>query len=229
PGRGAGPAPGPGNWAIRYHDVAPANDPSWAYGDVIPLNPWPSSDWMALLSEAGILAVAAALLLGIDLVWRAVRAIGAGRDRTLDGAALLAILLTTFVTGSLDAVLLLPAPLLFVGISAGALLVRADDLQPVPSVPRSRLDVALAAILGLCVARSALQTAAYGVAGNGKSLSQLEWAARIDPGSYPIRIALAQRLPCSSAKPHIVTVAHLAPNWPATIAAARRCGVRIPR
>lgn len=224
---------GPGNWSIRYADVAPPNDPSWVYGDVVPLNPWPSSDWMALLSELGPVAVVLALLFGAALAWRGLRASRSSGDRVFAGSALLALLLTTLVTGSFDAVLLLPAPLLLVAISGAALLHRADnttvdpDQSATTSPPRWILILPL--ILGICTLRSAQQTVAYVVAGSGRSLSRLSWAARIDPGSYPLRIALAQRLPCGEARTSIVAAVELAPNWPAPIAAERRCGLRIPR
>jgi hypothetical protein len=84
-------------------------------------------------------------------------------------------------------------------------------------------------VLGLITVRSAMQTTAYAVAGSGRSLARLAWAARVDPGSYPIRIALAQRETCADAKRDIIAVMRMAPTWPATIAAARRCGVRIQR
>jgi hypothetical protein len=224
---------GPGNWSIRYADVAPSSDPSWVYGDVVPLNPWPSSDWMALLSELGPIAVVLALLFGAALGWRALRAARSSGDRIFAGGALLALLLTTLVTGSFDAVLLLPAPLLLVAISSAALLRRAEEAsasaeQPTAIAP-PRWILILPLVLGICTLRSVQQTVAYVVAGSGRSLNRLSWAARIDPGSYPLRIALAQRLPCSEARTSIVAAVELAPTWPAPIAAERRCGLRIPR
>jgi O-Antigen ligase len=225
---------GPGNWSVRYGDVAPPNDPSWVFGDVIPLNPWPSSDWMALASEFGLIAVFAALLLGIAVAWRGVVAARGSSDRVLGGAALLALLAVTFIEGNLDAVLLLPASLLFVAISAGALLQRSDrdDAEGTPMSQATRAPrgaFLLPLVLGVITVRSAMQTAAYGVAGSGRSLVRLAWAARVDPGSYPIRIALAQREECGDARNDIIAVLRMAPTWPATIEAARRCGVRTTR
>ena len=219
---------GPGNWPIRYADVAPSSDPSWAFGDPVPLNPWPSSDWMALLSERGVLAFAAVVLLGISLSWRGVTAAAAGGERALDGAALLALLAAVAVQGLFDAVLLLPAPLLFVAIAAGALLQRADgSAEVIEDAPRRRTVVGVAAsvLLGLIALRSTTQTLAYVVAGDGRELRRLTWAARIDPGSYPIRIALAERGACASVRDDAAAALRMAPSWPASRAAARRCGV----
>lgn len=224
---------GPGNWALRYGDVAPLNDPSWVWGDVIPLNPWPSSDWFALVSECGVIAGLATLLLAVALAWRAVAALRTNGDRVIGGAALLASLTTLMVVGTFDAVLLLPVGCLFVALSTGALLDVCDGGATVAPAHNNgsapRMTAAIAVLLGLFTLHSALQTTAYVVAGSGRSLRRLTWAARLDPGSYPIRIALAQRLDCHDARVHIVAALHLAPDWPASELAARRCGIRRPR
>ena len=218
---------GPGNWPVRYADVAPPSDPSWVFGDVVPLNPWPSSDWMALASELGILGLGAALLLGAAIAWRGWLAVRASGDRVLAGATLLSLLAVVFVEGNFDAVLLLPAPLLFAAMACGALLQEADgSAAEVGRQPASRATVALAAVLAVVSLRSGLQTTAYAIAGSGRSVPRLKWAARVDPGSYPIRIALALRLVCAEARPSIIATVEMAPRWPATINAARRCGLR---
>ena len=216
---------GPGNWPIRYSDVAPSSDPSWAYGDTTPLNPWPSSDWMALLSERGIPAVLALLLVGASCLWRGVQGLRAGGTRTLAAATLLALLVIAAVEGAFDAILLLPAPLFLVALAGGALLAATDGIEAAgaPEPSASRWNHAVAVLLGLIVIRSGLQTTAYVVAGNGRSLVRLTWAARIDPTSYPIRIALALRAPCASARDDAKAALRLAPEWPAPRAAVRRC------
>ncbi len=223
---------GPGNWPVRYADVAPPGDPTWVFGDVVPINPWPSSDWAALLSEIGIGATLMALLLGLSLAWRGWQATGTTSNRVLAGGALLAVLSVTFIEGNLDAVLLLPAPILLVAIAVGALLQMSDgrgasDFAPSASMPR--IAQLLPLVLGIVTLRSILQTSAYLVAGSGRSTPRMIWAARIDPGSYPIRIALAQRESCVDARGDVLAVVRMAPNWPATINAARRCGVKIQR
>ncbi len=219
---------GPGNWPLRYGDVAPRNDPSWSRNDVIPLNPWPSSDWMALASERGLPAVLWVIGLGIAIAWRAVRAIRAGDDRALGGAGVLAMLAAVAVQGGFDAVMLLPAPLLLAAVSTGALLERADGAIP---LSRERLTERVPrwwwmvpALLAIGALRSVEQNLAYVVAGSGADLTRLAWAARIDPWSYPIRVALAAREPCGRARNDAAAVLRLAPTWPAARTAARRCG-----
>jgi O-antigen ligase len=216
---------GAGNWALHYGEVAPRGDPSFASNDVVPLNPWPSSDWLAVASERGAPAVLAIILLGVAVLWRALGGIRAGGDRAVAGATLAATVAALGVAGLFDAVLLLAIPAYFAALACGALLAAADgdshDGVPARS-PRAALLVLLVA-LGL--ARSAMQTTAYLTAGNGASRARLARAAVIDPFSYQLRIRLA-RGPCRTSRDHARAAVTLAPTWPAARAAARRCGIR---
>src|SRR5690606_34776338 len=112
---------GPGNWALRYGDVAPPNDPSWVWGGVIRLNPWTSSYWMALLAERGPVAVFGTLLLGLALAWRGVLQLRRVGEDAAFGATLCAVLASVTVVGLFDASLLLPVPVLLVAMALGAL------------------------------------------------------------------------------------------------------------
>lgn len=220
---------GPGNWALRYGDVAPRGDPSFARNDVVPLNPWPSSDWVAIASERGIPGVLAALLMGSSLLWRALVGIRAGGERGLGGAALVGTLAALSVAGLFDAVLLLAVPAGFAAIAIGALLSRADgDSTEFAPAVHARGASMLVLLVGIGLARSAMQTTGYLVAGDGGSRSRLERAALIDPFNYQLRIRLA-RGNCRQARPHAAAAVKLAPTWPAARAAARRCGVEVAR
>lgn len=214
---------GPGNWPIRYGDVAPASDPSWTRGDVIPLNPWPSSDWMALASERGLVGVLAVLLLATALGWRGVRGVRAGGPRGAAGAALLGTVAVIAVVGSFDALLLLSVPVLSAALLLGGWLALTGGSVPPPTKVSLRWSTIMVLVLAGVTARSAQQLTAYVVAGNGETRSALRWAARIDPTSYPIRIALARREPCRTALAHIAAVQRLAPTWPAVVAVRQRC------
>ena len=66
---------GPGNWAVAYPRVAARGDPSIDHDDGMTSNPWPSSDWIAMLAERGI---PASIALALALLGLAV--IGARRD-----------------------------------------------------------------------------------------------------------------------------------------------------
>lgn len=218
---------GPGNWALHYGEVAPRGDPSFARNDVVPLNPWPSSDWLAAASERGVPVIAAMVLLGIAVLWRAWGGVRSGGERAIAGATLAALVAAVAVAGMFDAVLLLAVPLGFAAVSGGALLALADGETTTPFATDRRATWLLLA-LGLALARSAMQTGAYLVAGDGSSRPRLERAALLDPFSYQLRIRLA-RGPCRTSRQHARAAFELAPTWPAAKAAATRCGLDVRR
>src|SRR6185295_3842609 len=67
---------GPGNWFVHYPRVTHAGDPAYAGQQIIPTNPWPSSDWVAMLVERG--AVGALLLLAAGVAAAAAATRGDG-------------------------------------------------------------------------------------------------------------------------------------------------------
>jgi len=116
---------GPGNWPVAYPKYASRGDPSMSQEDGITSNPWPSSDWIAYLSERGVLGVVLLVLVLVGLLWRTFREFGvrAGRDteRVLTAIALVGTLVAVAVVGAFDAVLLIAVPTFFVWTLAGAL------------------------------------------------------------------------------------------------------------
>lgn len=212
---------GAGNWPLRYGEVAPSSDPSWARNDVIPLNPWPSSDWMALVSERGLAAPLAVLLLGAALLITAFRRRQDSVEHALRGGAMAGILVGALSAGLFDAVLLLAVPLGFVAITVGALLPTDDDRppRPVPGILRQILIVLV--LIG--TVRSVQQTAAYLVAGGGTTRAALARGARIDPFSFPLQIELGRSGSCRTAAPHARAALRLAPTWASAQRAAKRC------
>lgn len=217
---------GAGNWSLHYGEVAPRGDPSFASNDVVPLNPWPSSDWLALASERGVPGVLAALLLAFGLAWRGVVALRIGGERALAGATLLGTLAAIGVAGLFDAVLLLAVPVLFTAIVVGALAAAADGDAEASAPVGSPGSWLLLVLVTSGLVRSTMQTAGYLVAGDGTSRTRLERAALIDPFNYQLRIRLA-RGPCRTSRDDARAALQLAPTWPAAKAAARRCGVRL--
>ncbi|MGH7447037.1 MAG: O-antigen ligase family protein, partial [Longimicrobiales bacterium] len=99
---------GPGNWAVEYADYAAPRDPSLdSSAPGTTSNPWPSSDWVAVISERGF---AAALLLGLALAGIALTALrrllrAAAPGEALAGATLLATIAAAAVAGMFDAVM----------------------------------------------------------------------------------------------------------------------------
>jgi O-antigen ligase len=215
---------GPGNWAVAYPRYTTPDDPAFDAHDFIPTNPWPSSDWIASLAERGIpatlalLAAGGALVLGAWQRWRA----GPQTTEGAESLALILVLTTTGVVGSFDAVLLLPAPTLFVWGTLG-LLART----PKRSVREVMLDRTLALRLAwwlagvgtLFAARSASQIGAMVAYGTDGSLADMERAAVIDPGSYRIRMLLGyawrNRGRCDRALVHAARAQRLYPHHPA--------------
>lgn len=126
---------GPGNWSVEYPDYAAPGDPSLSRSQPgTTANPWPSSDWVAFVSERGIPAAALLALAFLGLVLGAVRRLRRARDAEegLAGGALLATLAATLIAGAFDAVLLLGLPTLVVWAALGALWSAEPGHRPRP-------------------------------------------------------------------------------------------------
>ena len=226
---------GPANWAVDYPKYTFPGDPAFDPDDFIPTNPWPSSDWVALLAERGPLALVVVLVLGAAL------AVGAWRrwrqnSETTQGLEALVALLTLLVlacVSAFDAVLLLPAPTVFVGALLGALIRpprRSLLTLQLSDLLRPRLAGGVALVGTLLTVQSLGQIAAMAVfTGSGKPATR-EWAARLDPGSYRIHMLLAyewrNRGRCNRARPHAEAARMLYPNHPAPRQLLAACGVK---
>jgi hypothetical protein len=224
---------GPGNWPVFYPRYMSPADPSFDHDDIIPTNPWPSSDWMAVAAERGFVAGVLLVLVGISIAlgaWARVR-VGARKVPALTDLAIVATLLAVTVVGAFDAVLVLPVPTLFAWTIIGVLASSARPIRELPLAPRAR-RVALAgvALVGLVfVGRSAAQTLAMGVFSGGDR-ADMARAAAIDPGSYRIRMLLARSWAragrCDRAIPLARDARELFPNYPAPRELLRACGAR---
>jgi O-antigen ligase len=215
---------GPGNWAVEYPRYTTPGDPAFDANDFIPINPWPSSDWVASLAERGPLATLALLGAGAALVigaWRRWRMAPETTEGT-ESLALILVVATTAVVGSFDAVLLLPAPTFFVWAALG-LLARAPKRPVVELDLGGRRGARLAAVVVgagmLFAARSASQLGSMIAYGDRGRVTDMERAAAIDPGSYRIRMLLGytwrNRGRCDRARLHAERARGLFPNHPA--------------
>jgi O-antigen ligase len=189
---------GTGNWAVEYPGVAPRSDPSLSQDTGMTANPWPSSDWMAMLSERGLLALVAwtALLAGLAVTglggWGRLDLPLDERLRAITGTAVVVIIA---MEGAFDAVLLLATPTLVFWGSMGALL----PVQPVTSVaapmaaPMARGRRALLGVVVLAAGLGAAELSALKItAMEAYNTGQLGRAASLDPGSFRIRLRYAQ-------------------------------------
>jgi O-antigen ligase len=206
---------GPGNWPVAYPRVASAHDPSLD-DDGMTANPWPSSDWVAFVSERGVIAAGCLALALCGLV---VTAIG----RRNDGAAALAMLTTIValvIVGAFDAVLLLPTPSAVFWPALGALAPPAATRVVLPAPRVLRLAGALVVlVLGfLTAAHSTAQLIAMYTYGDGTRVAAVDAAARWDPGSYRIQARLAdvdlRRGRCGPARSRAERARRLFPSAP---------------
>lgn len=219
---------GPGNWGVAYPAHAPDNDPSLdtSTGGMT-FNPWPSSDWVAFISERGFAATALMLFAFAGMVLAGLRRFD------LEGATLLATVAAAGVAGAFDAVLLLPLPALIVWAACGATVAASAEVphvNPAPeagAAPRGRLRwVALIVIVLslLGAARSTAQLVAMEIFATRWNRASLARAAQIDPGNYRLRLRLARSGRRAQRCEHALAARALYPQAAAARAAARGCG-----
>ena len=233
---------GPGNWIVHYPRVTRPGDPSFITGDPIPTNPWPSSDWVATLSERGAVGTLLLLMTGFSAAvvalrrilvrdvpeWPAVFDPEPGEERAAGAVAALGMICAAFVTGLFDAVLLLPAPTFLVWAALGLLLPATRPVLDRPLAGRTR-RLAITAVAGF-----ALLTTLYGsarlaavlIARERPDRPRLELAARLDPGGHRVLLLLARTGRCPSRIEHARAAAALLPFHDAPQRALRTCGQR---
>ena len=182
---------GPGNWSVVYPKFIDGYDPSIDYYRGMTINPWPSSDWVAIASERGVPALTAILFVFIGLLscaWRqADRA--AGIDEYMEGLTLTVTIVVTAIVACFDAVLLLPAPSFIAWAIFGALAPSSPVLRSIALSPRGlRRLTAVVALFGVAaVLRSSGQIAAMALFSKAHTAAQFRNAARLDPGNDSIR------------------------------------------
>jgi hypothetical protein len=215
---------GTGNWSVAYPRFAGRHDPSISRRDGMTANPWPSSDWVTMLSERGGPAALLLVLVLVGLAVDAVRQLRQARSgaQLLTGLAAGATLIVIVVVGAFDAVVLLPASSLLVWSLLGALHAapnRRRVLQLSFSAGGRRWTMLGVAACGvLLAARSASQAAAMSIASASRRTAALERAARTDPGSYRLHITLAEsyarRGECAEVREHAGDARALYPHAP---------------
>ena len=185
---------GPGNWPVEYVEFAPSRDRSLAE-DGMTANPWPSSDWVAFVSERGIVPTVA--LLGVFAVlfhgslrrWSGLES----GDAVLAQLVLAGTIVATMVVSAFDVVLLLGAPSLLVWSVIGATSGIRHEGREAKLSPRVWGFAAAGLILValLSTARSATQTVSMMAVDRGGMTAGWVNGAAWDPGSYRINLRLA--------------------------------------
>lgn len=224
---------GPGNWAVEYPAVVAPEDPSLD-SEGMAANPWPSSDWMAVLSERGLVAFLLLTAAGALLFLAGARAWLASPRGVHDLPALVlsSTVVAAAVVGAFDAVLLLAIPALYVWSLAGALLPVEPFPKRRPATWQSRTAVAaLVLTVGTTLTwRSVQQVRAMELIAVWGRLSTRAEAAAMDPGSYRIQVMVAQsyrrRGRCTDAVPFARQAARLFPEAAEPKSILRACGER---
>jgi O-antigen ligase len=229
---------GPGNWPVVYPRYASRGDPSLAQEEGTTANPWPSSDWIAYMSERGVIGLAALAVVLVGLLRRALSDVRFPRpvsempesDRVVMSIALVGTLGAAIVVGSFDAALIIAVPAYFTWTLAGALAPPSD--RTIVARPwLKRVAIGVTAFCGsFAVARSAGQLAAIATFGADSHIGTIERAAWLDPGSYRIHLKLAQayvaRGECARARPEARTARALFPNAAEPKRVLAECGAR---
>ena len=221
---------GPGNWPVKYPKFAPGNDPSIA-DDGRTANPWPSSDWVAFVSERGTvaaLALAAAFAVLCLAGLRRWSELGSA-DAVLARVAGVSTIVATLVVSVFDAVLLLAAPALLawsvIGTTSG--IARRGRIVQLTASPRTALVAAGVLLAAVGIARSSAQVAAINFVGMGGSRAGWIAGADWDPGSYRANLRAARLLAnagrCRDARPYAIRALALAPDAPEARQVARQC------
>jgi hypothetical protein len=107
---------------------------------------------------------------------------------------------------------------------------RERHVVELPGPKRLGALAALIAIGGLAIWRSSAQAAAMGLVSSSSRASVVEEAARVDPGSYRIRVRLAAayvaRGSCTRARPHARAAKALFPSAAEPKSLLSQCGAR---
>ena len=226
---------GPGNWAVVYPRFAERGDQSLAADEGMTDNPWPSSDWIAFVSERGFAATGFLALALIALVFRAIgdlrRARGeSDRERSTLGLMLIGTLTATIVVGLFDAVLLIAIPTFFFWLLAGVLGPPVMGKRTLGKGVHEFAPALLVLFGALSIGRSAFQVAAMSTYSASPRLSGIATASRMDPGSYRIRMRLADgyfaRGDCVKAATYASAARKLFPNAGDPRSVLRRCSTK---
>ena len=210
---------GPGNWPVLYPKFAPRNDASIA-DDGRPANPWPSSDWVAFVSERGTLAAVALAAAFAMLFLSSLRRWSelGSTEAVLARVAAAGTIAATLVVSAFDAVLLLAAPALLawsvIGATSG--IGRGGRFLELAGGRRFAIAAALVLLPTLGLIRSFTQWTAITLVGQGGTRAGWIAGAEWDPGSYRANLNAARLQAnggrCASARRYATRALALAPD-----------------
>ena len=221
---------GPGNWPVQYVRYAPPGDRSLA-DDGMTANPWPSSDWVAFVSERGFVPAIALLGVFVILFFTALRRWGEleNPDAVLAQCVLAGTVVATMVVSAFDVVLVLAAPAFMVWSILGATSGLRRSMREVTISPAWLTPAAAALVIAALIstARSTTQLVAMTAVGRGGFTAGWVTGAMWDPGSYRINLRVAElysrRGRCSVARGYAHQAVSLFPHSPEAKRIARNC------
>jgi hypothetical protein len=221
---------GPGNWPVEYVRFAPSDDRSLTDSGMT-ANPWPSSDWVAFVSERGFVPAIALLSVFVTLFFSSLRRWSdlADPDAVLAQCVLAGTVVATMVVSAFDVVLVLGAPAFLVWSILGATSGIRRAGRQVNVTPAWLTPAAAALVLAALIstARSLTQTMAMSAVGRGGLTRGWVTGAMWDPGSYRINLRVAElysrRGRCSVARDYARQAVSLFPNSPEAKRIARNC------
>jgi hypothetical protein len=221
---------GPGNWPVEYVRFAPPGDRSLT-DDGMTANPWPSSDWVAFVSERGFVPSIALLGVFTILFFTALRRWDEleNPDAVLAQCVLAGTVVATMVVSAFDVVLVLAAPAFMVWGILGATSGIRRGTREVSVSPGWLSPAAAALVLASLVstARSATQMVSMTAVGRGGYTAGWVTGAIWDPGSYRINLRVAElysrRGRCSVARGYARQAVALFPHSPEAKRIARNC------
>ena len=221
---------GPGNWPVEYTRFAPSDDRSLTDSGMT-ANPWPSSDWVAFVSERGFIPTIALLAVFVTLFFSSLRRWSdlADPDAVLAQCVLAGTVVATMVVSAFDVVLGLGAPAFLVWSILGATSGIRRTSRQVTVTPAWLTPAAAVLVLAALIsaARSATQTMAMSAVGRGGLTRGWVTGAMWDPGSYRINLRVAElysrRGRCSVARDYARQAVSLFPNSPEAKRIARNC------
>lgn len=215
---------GPGNWPAVYPRYAPRDDQSLSESEGgMTSNPWPSSDWIAFITERGLAAAIVLALVFVTLARNALRHLLSvpDADDALRAAALLGTIAAALVAGAFDAVLLLGVPTIIIWTALGAL---ATFDVPSPRLVSMPVIGVVLLVVAAGVAYSTTKLMAMDTYATTGDRASLERASQLDPGSYRIHLRLAHGGRRAARCAHARAAHGLFPTAQAAIDASRGCG-----
>ncbi len=222
---------GPGNWPVQYVEFAPSNDRSLA-DDGMTANPWPSSDWVAFLSERGLVPTLSLMGVFVILLYGSVRRWSEleNADAVLAQLVLAGTIVAALMVSAFDVLLLLAAPSLLVWSVLGATSGIRHEGRERRLSPRAwgLASAGMIAISLLAAARSATQTVSMMTVGRGGMTAGWVAGSDWDPGSYRINLRIAElyyrRGNCSTARVYAHRAQRLFPHAYPARRVANSCG-----